>query len=222
MNLRADLRDSFRLARGLGDDARLGNGAGERLLAVEMTSALQRGDGGDGVRVVRRGDDDGVEILLVYESAEIAISLRGRELLGDGRHAAFVDVAERDDVRDVLELPDTEPALAVHADDADVQLVIGGDGALGAQELRRSQPKAGGGCGGAGEELAAGEGVHGRERLGWKRREPPFGGSRWGDLEFLDGNVPERHRIVVPGEAEVAAGAVLAGMRRLRHEIRGG
>src|SRR5262245_39314877 len=106
------------------------------------------------MRVIRCGDDDGIDVLLVYQTTEIPIGLGGREFLRDGREALIVDIAKRNDVGDVLELADAVTALAVNTDDSDVKFFLGGNG-LGAEELRGGHPEAGGGCGRASEELAS-------------------------------------------------------------------
>src|SRR4030095_16933551 len=125
VNLRADLGHSLRLPRGLGDNARLGNRARQWLLAIKMPSAIEPPDAGDGVRVVRRRDDDSVEILLIHEPAEIAVGFSRGKTLCHRPEPLLIHVTQRNDVGDSFELSDAEAALAGHTDDADVQLVIG-------------------------------------------------------------------------------------------------
>ena len=103
----AHLGDDLVLARGLGQRPRLGHRARQRLLHVDVLAELHRRHRDDGVGVVRRRDDDGVDVLLLLEHhAEVLVADRVRERLEDLRRAAsaerglaLVHVAQRDDVR---------------------------------------------------------------------------------------------------------------------------
>ena len=66
--------------------------------------------------------------------------------------------------------------------------------------------QSGGGEGGAPEEFAAGEGS-------WHGAAEGYG-------DGFDGNVAEHDRVVVARKTEMAAGAILAGMRFVVHELR--
>ena len=57
VDLRAHLRDDAGLRGGLADDARLLDVVGERLLAVDVLLQLERGQRGEGVRVLGGADD---------------------------------------------------------------------------------------------------------------------------------------------------------------------
>ena len=60
----AHLRGQLRiLCRGLADEARFPNIVSERLLAIDVLAMGQREVGGERVRVLRRGDHDGVEVV---------------------------------------------------------------------------------------------------------------------------------------------------------------
>jgi hypothetical protein len=93
MNLGAHLGHQFVLGREFTDAPALGDGARERLLAIEMPAGFQRGNGGDGVSVIRDGDDDGVDVLLIDQAPEIVVGLCGRELRGGGSQIFIVHVA---------------------------------------------------------------------------------------------------------------------------------
>ena len=64
VNLRAHLRDPLVLRRRLGDQPGLVRRYASAASRSRRAGRLQRRQGGDGVRVVRRGDEDGVEPLL--------------------------------------------------------------------------------------------------------------------------------------------------------------
>src|SRR5262245_48459725 len=62
VNLRADLCYALERAGHLGDSPRFGYRTGERFLAVKVAATLEHGHGRDGVSVVGRGDDNGIQI----------------------------------------------------------------------------------------------------------------------------------------------------------------
>ncbi len=94
VDLRAHLRGDAGLARGLGDDARLMHIAGQRFLAIDVLAHLQRGQGREGVGVLRRADDHGVQILgLVVELPEILVGPRVRILFLGGAEIVRIHIA---------------------------------------------------------------------------------------------------------------------------------
>ena len=96
----AELRDHLGLAGGLADLANLVDRVGQGLLAVDVFAAFQCGHAGHRVRVVRRADHHGVDVLVhrVEHLAEIFESLGLGELLERAGRPALVHVAQRDDV----------------------------------------------------------------------------------------------------------------------------
>src|SRR5947207_12270617 len=88
--------------------------------------------------VIRRADDDGIDIFLIDELPEIIVSLRLWIFLGGGSKMIVVHIAERDDVltADFLEVV---AAPASHANHAQVQLVTGGESSAGG-EVRSDEP----------------------------------------------------------------------------------
>ena len=75
----AHLRDDLRLARRPREESRLLHGVRERLLHVHVLARLHRDVRGDGVQMIGRGDDDGVDVpLLVEHRAEVVVLLRLR------------------------------------------------------------------------------------------------------------------------------------------------
>src|SRR5207302_3958828 len=120
VTLVAHLRDDLVLARQSSQETRLVHGPRERLLAVDVFLCAHRRRGDRRVHVIRRCDDDAVEILLLRQHlAEIGVlggllvlvtqrnTFRARLASGRGRtavahylalHVAGVDVAERDEV----------------------------------------------------------------------------------------------------------------------------
>ena len=72
----AHLGDDLVLAGRLGDGAGLEHRVRQRLLAVDVLAGPHHGHRDRGVRVVRRGDDDGVDVLLLLEHlAEVEVEL---------------------------------------------------------------------------------------------------------------------------------------------------
>src|SRR5262249_4685596 len=111
----------------------LADRVGQRLLAVDVEPGVGGGDPGQGVHVVRGGDDDGVQALVVEQVAEVAVggaAPAARALVDQvARLGAVlgVDVADGHhlDVFFVQEHVDEAPPTATGADDAD------GDAAAG-------------------------------------------------------------------------------------------
>jgi hypothetical protein len=156
-SLDAHLGDDLLRAGRLGQLARLPHVVGERLLAVDVLSEVDREHRRGGVGVVRRADVDAVDLAahLGEELPVVAVELRVGELLRRRVEALLVDVAERDDLHGGM-LGDVAQVRAAHAAAADGRvaelLVLGeGEAAGGA-----------GGEGGRGEEAAAGDArIHG-------------------------------------------------------------
>src|SRR5438105_2931472 len=73
MNLGAQLRDAFLLARGFADDAAFGNGVREWLLAVDVPATLERRNSYDGMRMVGCADDQRIDAFLIEQAAKIIV-----------------------------------------------------------------------------------------------------------------------------------------------------
>src|SRR5205823_4380221 len=71
--LAAGLEDDLVLADRVHDLPPLGDGHGQRLLAIDVLAGPGRQDAGDGVPVVRRGDDDGVDVRAGEQVAEVIV-----------------------------------------------------------------------------------------------------------------------------------------------------
>ncbi len=111
-------------ARGLGDNARLGNRTGQRFFAIDVSSALQRCYGRDRMRVIGRADDHGVDVLLIEQTAEVIVGFRRGIFFLHRGEIVIVNVAQRDDVFSADTLQVFSRAVC-HADHADVQPVVG-------------------------------------------------------------------------------------------------
>ena len=150
VNLRADLRDELVLAREFRDDAAFRDRARERLLAIDMATTAQRRRRRDRVRVIRRGDDHGVNVPLVEQAPEVVVGFRRREFLFRRGEIRVVHVTQRHDIfaGDIVHVV---LGLVRDADDAEVQLLVGGDFSL--RGLAAGEPKPGGAEGGLLEEL---------------------------------------------------------------------
>lgn len=140
MNLRADLRDEFLLAGDVGHRPAFGNRAGERFLAIDMASAAQRRNRRHGVRVIRRGDDHGVNVPLVKQPTEIGVRLRGGKFLLGRSQVMLIHVAQGNDVLAGHGGEIVVP-LVRHADDAEVELLVGRQAPPGGPATSDPEPR---------------------------------------------------------------------------------
>ena len=85
----AHLRRDPGLLRDAGDEARLTDVVGERLLAVDVLAGLHRQDRDVRVQVVGRGDEDGVDGLLLLEHDPEVFVHRARVSWASCRRSAF-------------------------------------------------------------------------------------------------------------------------------------
>src|SRR5262249_29260129 len=151
-----DLHDAVVLAGRLHHAPALDEVVRHRLLAVHVLAGLAGPDRGEGVPVVRGGDDDGVHVAVLEHAANVLLDLRlapltrrgGLDGGGDdvGVRVADVDdldVGERDEALEQLQ------AAAVDAADGQADAVVGLVGAGGGQGRQ-----GGGGRGGV-QELTA-------------------------------------------------------------------
>ena len=124
---------------GLGEQACFVDGVGEGFFAINVLTHFDGHHGGDGVGVVRGGDDDGVDVFfLVEHSAEVAVLWdAGVELVGFGC-PLFIDVAKSDDVFRG-ELSDVSLALTAGTDKGDVELFARGDSARTSEDAARDK-----------------------------------------------------------------------------------
>ena len=124
--------------RGLGQGAGLEDIMRDRLLDVDVLAAAHALHRDVGVGMVRRSDDDGVDVLaLVEHDAEVGERVGLRELLDRPGAAPEVQVAQGDDVL-VGAVAHVAAADAAEADGGDVQLRVRRDG-----RRRRVEPRAG-------------------------------------------------------------------------------
>jgi len=127
----AHLGGDLLLLRRLAHPARFVDAAGHRFLDEGVLAGLHRGHTGDGVGMVRRGDDDAVDLLLhlvehlaeIVERGDVGVFPAGRLRL------AVVHVAEGHDVRLPGHHVRVPLAAAADADEGDVELRVGGVGA---------------------------------------------------------------------------------------------
>ena len=152
------LGDDALLAGHRGQGARLGDGPGEGLLAVDVLAAPHRLHRDDRVGVVGSGDDDRVEVGLVVEHAPVVgvgarLGIEGERARG----VPEVDVAERRDVLAVAP-PHVAPPAPADPDAGDVQGVARRLEPAPAEHAARHDHQGGGGRDPA-EEAAAREGM---------------------------------------------------------------
>lgn len=105
--LAACLDDPLVFAGGVDDGPTLFDGEGEGLFAVDMLAGFTGIDGDAGVPVVRGGDDDRVDVLVVEDAAIIPngngrLSVRFLHPVGGLGEALAVDIADGDDVLELV------------------------------------------------------------------------------------------------------------------------
>src|SRR5262249_1142496 len=154
--LGADLADPVELPGGSQHDRAFLDVVAGRLLAVHVLAVLHGPDGHQGVPVVRGGDGDDVDVLVLDHPADVLLVLRGFPLRRfDPLHRVADDclVAVAHDGDLGVDVPVGEPgdvahAPAVDADDGDPQPVVGGAGPGGGERLGLGEGgSAGGGRG---------------------------------------------------------------------------
>lgn len=123
-----------------------------------MFAVVEGGHGGEGVMVVRGGDEDGVDFLHFLEHEAVVLEACGvRPVFERAVGVAPIDVAEGDDI-DLVgggELVEVTAALAADTDGGEVEFIIGGGGAVEAEDMAGEDLESGGGEGGSLEEFAA-------------------------------------------------------------------
>src|SRR5262249_5062131 len=130
--LRAVLNDPLVPLRSLDAAPALGDEVTHRLLDVDVLARLAGPDSDERVPVVRRGDRDGVEVLVLERLADVFDALRGDAILLLDRLAprfpkalVRVDQVGDLDAGELEVLSDMSIALAVDAADADADGVVG-------------------------------------------------------------------------------------------------
>ena len=134
----------------LDDPPALGDVMGQRLLAVDVLPGPGREDAGHRVPVVRRGDHDGVDALVLQQLAEVGVGLHAlvscrlfflRVALLDhlrGAIAPFLDhVADGDDL-DLLAAEEAAEVAPAHRADADEPEVMRSFGASAREVLTQT------------------------------------------------------------------------------------
>ena len=135
---RADLHDLVVPRRRLDHLAAFPHRVRRGLLDVDVLAGLERPDGGERVPVVRRGDDDGVDVLVVEHAPQILHEPRLER--GDFRQARVVDPLGRQirvDVAEGLDFYVREPrepalervALTANADAGGDDAIVGAEDA---------------------------------------------------------------------------------------------
>ena len=115
----AELGSDAGLAGGFGDNAGLVNGAAEGLFAVEVFTLGDDGQGDDSMRMVRRGEQDGVDVFLIEHLIVVAVGWAGLAVLFSdqlegrfqARRAAVVEHAIVAELVDVTEGGDVDVGL---------------------------------------------------------------------------------------------------------------
>src|SRR5204862_342949 len=83
VTLVAHLRDDFGFLRAARKLTRFFDRPAKRLLDVDMFAEFHSGQGDGGVHVIRSGDDDGIDVCLVFEHvAKVGIAPGFRQMLG--------------------------------------------------------------------------------------------------------------------------------------------
>ena len=191
VSLIAELGGDAHFPGDLHDEARFPDVVRERFLAIGMFALAHGGDTDVGVGVIGgRAQDRVNRFLLLEHDAEILVfgdfEVRGLGAvmfldLGLDRFAAahpavveileaerFLRIGHRHDL-DIIELKQRASigaALAATADEGDIHLGAGSDGAGGAEDLARENADGGDGGGGGGEKTATGQGAV----AGWRHK----------------------------------------------------
>ncbi len=144
----ADLEDLPVLPDGVPHLDGLLHREGHGLFAVDMLSGVHGGDGDGGMPVVRRGDEDRVDVLVVEKFAvvEATFGLVTRLLAGGERavHPLLIDVTDAPD-GDVVVLAPAEKAAqmprthAADADHAETYAVVGPEHLRGDETAERER-----------------------------------------------------------------------------------
>jgi hypothetical protein len=98
MDLCTHLGDPPGLAGSFGHGAGFENGMGQGLLAVDVPARLQGHHGGDGMRVVRRSNNDSIDAFSVEHLAVINVEVGPGKALSCRPGTAFIDVTQGDDL----------------------------------------------------------------------------------------------------------------------------
>ena len=156
VDLRAHLGRQLVVGRRLAHEPDLAHVVGQRLFAVQVLAQPHRAEARRGVDVVRRADDDGVDVIAhrVEHLAEVLELFRGLDrllLCGDGE-VAGVDVADGDDVLAGYAVH-VLAATAGDADAGDVEPLVRPQHPPGQGEHERQRRRGGGGL----DETAAGD-----------------------------------------------------------------
>ena len=152
----AHLCDDFVFAGEFAQHARLMHRAGERLLAIDMLTAPDRGGCGCGVRVIGRGNNDGVNAFahFIEHPAEVLERFRLRISFEIARRAVVIHIAQSDDVFPELGHGCNVAAPAPgNADGCDVESAVGFVGECSPAVRKDEQPHPADGC--AAEETPA-------------------------------------------------------------------
>ena len=112
----------------------------QRLLAVDVLLGLAGGHEVQGVPVVGRGDDDGVEVLAVEQLAEVGVGIGlAAGLLAGGEQVGLVDVADGGDLAIVVRQEGVEQLVAAIADADEAEA----DALVGAEDRARPRRRSG-------------------------------------------------------------------------------
>src|SRR5204862_6141421 len=79
-------------------EPRLRHRARQRLLAVEMPSALQCRHRSNRMGVIGCGNNNGINVILIHELSEVIVGLRSGKSFGGSGEIVIVHIAESDDV----------------------------------------------------------------------------------------------------------------------------
>jgi len=137
VDLRAHLRGDVGLLRCLHDRATFEDVARDRLFAIHVLLRPQRGQGGEGVRVLGGRDEEGVDVVHPrVQFAEVFVGPRLREQRGGAVEGLRVHVAQGNQlhqVRHLLRLVHVRSAATARGDAGHVHLRV--------RRLRRDDPR---------------------------------------------------------------------------------
>lgn len=157
--LEAVLDDDFVFIRGIGELAAFPNVVGNGFFNVGMFAVGGSSGGDEGMGMVGRGDDDGIDFFrftgfpIIGELGDFDVMFRF-QLSSIGIENGGIDIAERDEfcVGAFQKLACQSFATAVETDETDAEIAVGRCGASDGWDKGESSGK-----GGGGKEMAAGE-----------------------------------------------------------------
>ena len=155
LTLVTHLSGDFGFACCPGDLPGFPDGVGERFFAVNMFAMFEGGHRGEGMMMIRSGDDDAIDFLHLIQHFAVVGKLFGFGVFfEDVRAVVFIDVTKGDDVF-AFEVGEIGSALAADTDAGKVEFTICAGGSVQTNYAGAQNHNGSTGQGGGAEELAS-------------------------------------------------------------------